>query len=93
MSTLNRPINTAKIEESISMLKQYLDADALAPLLSVLQEMTTRPDDAALVDRLFEVLNGLGILQGAVLTYAPYLGILTSERQIPDDGQPLPNHA
>ncbi len=84
MSKLSKTVDAQRIDESISMLKHYLDAKTLAPLLEVLNEMTERPEDEALLDRLSETLDGLGIMQGAVLTYAPYLAILLSEHRFTD---------
>lgn len=75
------PIKAERIEEAIAMLEQYLDTDALAPLLERLRRLAERPEDEARLQQLFETLDELGIMQGAVLTYAPYLAILLSERQ------------
>jgi hypothetical protein len=75
------PIKAARIEEAIAMLEQYLDVEAIAPLLERLRRLAERPEDEARLQQLFETLGELGIMQGAVLTYAPYLAILLSERQ------------
>jgi hypothetical protein len=75
------PIKAARIEEAIAMLEQYLDVEAIAPLLERLRRLAERPEDEARLQQLFETLDELGIMQGAVLTYAPYLAILLSERQ------------
>jgi hypothetical protein len=37
------------------------------------------PEDGALVDKLPVVFAGLGVVQGAVLTYAPAIGALISD--------------
>ncbi len=74
----------SRIDESISMLAQYLDAEELAPLLSVLRELAKNPDDGALLDRLSEVFENLGILQGAVLTYAPIIAGFLSDDPFSD---------
>jgi hypothetical protein len=75
------PIKAARIEEAIAMLEQYLDVEAIAPLLERLRRLAERPEDGARLQQLFDTLDELGIMQGAVLTYAPYLAILLSERQ------------
>ncbi len=80
-------INAARIDESIRTLEQYLDADAIAPLLERLRQLAQRPDDRARLERLFETIDGMGIMQGAALTYAPYLAILLSERQAQESEQ------
>jgi hypothetical protein len=73
MTSTDHSVDASSIEESISMLEQYLDAKELAPLLSVLRELAKNPDDGALLARLSEVVDNLGMLQGAVLTYAPII--------------------
>ena len=84
MSKLSRPIDAQRINESQLMLKQYLDAETLAPLLDVLNEMAENPEDEALLDRLSETVDSLGIMQGAVLTYAPYIALVLSEYRFID---------
>ncbi len=85
MGATIKVVNTSRIDESIEMLQQYLDVEELAPLLEVLRAKAAEPDDEAWLGRLAEVVDGLGGLQGAVLTYAPYVGILLAGVQF-DDG-------
>lgn len=61
------------------MLEQYVAADELAPLIVVLRELAEKPGDAALLARLSDAVEDLGILQGAVLTYAPAIAGLLSD--------------
>lgn len=84
MTESDHSIIGSGIDESISMLAQYLDAEELAPLLSVLRELAKKPDDRALLDRLSDVFENLGILQGAVLTYAPIIAGLLSDDPFSD---------
>jgi cytochrome c-type biogenesis protein CcmH/NrfG len=84
MTETDHSVNASRIEESISMLAQYLDAEELAPLLSVLRELAKNPDDGALLDRLSEVFENLGMLQGAVLTYAPIIAGFLSDDPFSD---------
>lgn len=86
MTENDHSINASSIEQSISMLEQYLDAEQLAPLLSVLRELAKNPDDGALVARLSEVVDNLGMLQGAVLTYAPIIAGFLSDDPFSDYG-------
>jgi hypothetical protein len=79
MTESNHSINASSIEESISMLKQYVASEELAPLFGVLRELSEKPDDSALLATLAEVVDNLGILQGAVLTYAPAIAGLLSD--------------
>lgn len=85
MGATIKVVNTSRIDESIEMLQQYLDVAEIAPLLEVLRAKAAEPDDEAWLGRLAEVVDGLGGLQGAVLTYAPYIGILLAGVQFADD--------
>lgn len=78
MSNPSRVIDARHIETSIMMLKQYVGDDDIAPLIDVLESITADPRNEALLDQLSDVFDGLGLLQGAVLTYAPYLSTLLS---------------
>jgi hypothetical protein len=84
MTESNHRIDASTIEESLSMLERYIASDKLAPLLGVLRELIEKPDDAALLARLAEVVDDLGVLQGAVLTYAPAIAGLLSDDPFSD---------
>jgi len=79
MSSPPRLINAEHIESSIAMLKRYVHDDDIAPLIDVLESIKAAPRDEALLDQLSDVFDGLGLLQGVVLTYAPYLSTLLSK--------------
>jgi|APFre7841882724_1041349.scaffolds.fasta_scaffold156509_1 hypothetical protein len=84
MTENDHSITVSSIDESISMLEQYLDAEKLAPLLSVLRELAKNRNDGALLARLSEVVDNLGMLQGAVLTYAPIIAGFLSDDPFSD---------
>lgn len=84
MTETDKSVSALEIEESISMLEQFLDAEALAPLLRVLRELSKNPDDDALLTRLAEIVDGLGMMQGAVLTYAPVIAGFLSDDPFSD---------
>jgi hypothetical protein len=84
MTGSHRPIDPSSVEESIAMLQQYLDPVEIAPLVEVLRELAGAPRDAAVMARLSDVFDGLGILQGAVLTYAPMVAGLLSDDPFAD---------
>jgi hypothetical protein len=69
-------VDLQRIETSIMMLKQYLAEDDIAPLIEVLELLAADPRNEALLGQLSDVFDGLGVLQGAVLTYAPYISIV-----------------
>ena len=76
MSSSFRAVDLQRIETSIMMLKQYLAEDDIAPLIDVLEALAADPRNKALLGQLSDVFDGLGFLQGAVLTYAPYVSIV-----------------
>ncbi|MGB5834971.1 MAG: hypothetical protein WBG92_23715 [Thiohalocapsa sp.] len=67
------------LKESISMIEQYVDSEAIIPLVGLLREMLEKPVDDVLLARLSEIVDNLGVLQGAVLTYAPAIAGLLSD--------------
>jgi hypothetical protein len=69
-------VDLYRIETSIKMLKQYLAEEDIAPLIDVLESLAADPRNEALLGQLSDVFEGLGLLQGAVLTYAPYISIV-----------------
>ena len=79
MTEADSSVSASEIEESISMLEQFLDAEALEPLLCVLRELSKNPDDDSLLARLAEIVDGLRMMQGAVLTYAPVIAGFLSD--------------
>ena len=84
MSNPPRLVDAEAIETSIIMLKRYVGEDEIAPLIDVLESIRAAPRDEALLDQLSEAFDGLGLLQGAVLTYAPYLSTLLSDNLFDD---------
>jgi len=80
MFEMDSSIDAGRVDESIDLLKQHIEEPEIKPLLEVLEAMSENPYDQALLDRLSEEFGKLGFLQGAVLTYAPYISII-----LPDD--------
>ena len=75
----NKAINVTSIESSIQLLEQYLDVEKIEPLLSALRKLCVDPESQSCFDQMADAFKALGIEQGAVLTYAPYIGILLSD--------------
>ena len=84
MFDMGGPIDAGRIDESIDLLKQHIVEPEIKPLLEVLESMSENPYDYALLDRLSEEFGKLGFLQGAVLTYAPYLAVILSDSSFDD---------
>ena len=68
-----------KIDISIQLLKQYIEDSSIEPLISALEALKQEPNNESYLTQLSETLASLGILQGAVLTYAPYISTLVSD--------------
>ncbi len=77
-----KPLNVESIETSIGMLEQYLereDIEQIEPLLAALRALAAQPDSESLFAELAAAFEAVGSRQGAVITYAPYVGILLSD--------------
>ena len=72
-------VNIERIAESIQMLEQYVQDPSIKPVISILEELKQDSDNQSLLKKLAVTLNDIGIVQGAVLTYAPYVSILVSD--------------
>ena len=73
------PVNAERVADDITMLKTYLDEEDVKPLLDSLQTLKAEPENEAAFREVLDAYNVLGIKQGAVLTYAPYLKVLLSK--------------
>ena len=78
-SRTRKPIRAESIESSIRMLEQYHGREGIEPLLDALAALQENTQDESRLDRLVAAFEALGSRQGAVLTYAPYIGILLSD--------------
>jgi len=73
------PANVERLDDDLNMLKTYLDDDRYNPLFDALEGLKAEPENEAAFQRVLDAYNDLGIYQGAVLTYAPYLIVLVSK--------------
>lgn len=83
-------INTDRLEEDISMLKNYLDEDELKPFFKALESLKAEPLSKDAFHKVVDTFNDLGLNQGAVLTYGTYLKVLLSNTLATND--PFANH-
>ncbi len=74
-----KPVRVADIDASIQMLEQHLDAEEIKSVLSALEALKAEPENESSFSQLVKAFDDLGPRQGAVLTYAPYVGILLSD--------------
>jgi hypothetical protein len=75
----HRQVNTEEVDTAIRMLETHLESGEVATLLAALQALRDAPEDYARLTDLARVFGELGASQGAVLTYAPYVGLLLSD--------------
>jgi len=77
--SVRKPVRVEAVEESINMLSEYIGGAEIDPLLSALKALQSEPENIEHLARLAREFDALGPGQGAVLTYAPYIGILMSD--------------
>jgi len=75
---MTQNIDPVKLDTSIELLKQYVKDSSIEPLISALEALKKDPDNESLFGELSDAFAALGIVQGAVLTYAPYVSSLLS---------------
>jgi hypothetical protein len=74
-----RHITAESIESAIHMLDKHVGREAIGPFLSALEALQEEPLNESLLSRMVDEFEALGPRQGAVLTYAPYIGLLLSD--------------
>ncbi len=79
---VTKDINPVRLDEAIQMLKQYLSADEIGDFVAILEALQAEPENETLQTQVQTAFNKLGPSQGAVLTYAPYVGILMSANRV-----------
>jgi hypothetical protein len=82
----DRDIDVEQLDNAIKMINTYVQDDSVRPLLSVLEEMKQDPGNKSLLQDFYNTFDDLGITQGAVLTYAPYLNYLVSDHPFGSKG-------
>jgi len=76
MPDISYNVDVKKVSVSIDMIKRYVDAVDTSGVIAVLEEMIKTPEDDSLKVKLMDSLQPLGIYQGTVLSYAPYVAVL-----------------
>ena len=78
MATMPQNINPVTLDTSVKLLRQYVNDASIEPLISAIEALKDDPSNESLFGELANAFSDLGIVQGAVLTYAPYLSSLLS---------------
>lgn len=72
-------IKAERIEEAVRMLSEHLGKEEIGPFLTALEALQEDPLNESHLSRMIDEFEALGPRQGAVLTYAPYIGLLMSD--------------
>ena len=72
-------IKAERIEEAVRMLSEHLGKEEIGPFLTSLEALQEDPLNESHLSRMIDEFEALGPRQGAVLTYAPYIGLLMSD--------------
>lgn len=81
---IKHEVRPGELEQAITMLRRHLDDADLGPFIEALEALLAKPADEARRTEVARRFSTLGIGQGAVLTYAPYLGFLLSDHPFED---------
>jgi len=71
-------ITREDVDSALHMLQQHVQDAEIAPLVSALEALKDNPQDRGRQEAVAEAFDALGIVQGAVLTYAPLLQLFVS---------------
>ena len=78
MATMPHNINSATLDTSVKLLRQHVNDVSIEPLISAIEALKNDTGNETLFAAFADAFSDLGIVQGAVLTYAPYLSSLLS---------------
>jgi hypothetical protein len=81
---IKHEVKPDELELAIGMLRSYLNDARLEPFIEALEALKSDPGNETRLIEVARLFAGLGIGQGAVLTYAPYLGFLLSDHPFAD---------
>lgn len=73
------------IDIALHMLTTHMARQDIEPLVTALETLRTEPQNESFREKVVETFNDLGVLQGAALTYAPYLCVFLSDDPFADD--------
>lgn len=76
---VKKDIDVSEIDLTIEMLETYLGDEDLSPLVSALEALKADPTNEENLVQVADAFELLGPRQGAILTYAPYVGILLTD--------------
>lgn len=74
-----KAIRVDELKDGVNMLREYIGDDDLEPLIAAMESIVKEPDNTSHLTKMLSEFQALGPRQGAVLTYAPYIGILMTD--------------
>ncbi len=78
----SKPINLSSIDHSIQMIEQNIEGEAIDVLVAALKALRATPEDRSCLGQLVTAFDAIETQQGAVLTHAPYVGVLLTDDAI-----------
>ena len=84
MFNMEQTIDPMKIHDSIEALNKFITDNSITQLISALEDLEKEPGNASLLAKVSAALNDIGVMKGAVLTYAPYVWLMLSEDPFDD---------
>ena len=78
MTKIAENVDVGKINASIEGLRAFVKDESIDPLITLLEALKEDPNNESLLLQLSDTFKALGIIQGAVITYAPYISLLLS---------------
>lgn len=79
MKNKEQPVHAADIDLALNMLTTYMDMQDIKLLVTALETLKTDTENQTYQAQVIDAFNDLGVMQGAALTYAPYLNIFVSD--------------
>jgi hypothetical protein len=78
MAKMTRKVDPVELEASIESIRQYVKDSSIEPFIAAIEALKKDPGNEILFSEFSDAFGELGIAQGAVLTYAPYMSVLLS---------------
>lgn len=82
---ITKKIDVEEIETAIKLLNTYVNDGSIDPVVLALEALIKDPDNEALITGLLDSLDSIGVMKGAVLSYAPYIALLVSNGLFEDE--------
>ena len=84
MAKMPKRVDIAMLDDSIEAIAQYVQGEGVKSLLTALESFKKEPQNEVFFEQFVERFYALGIAQGSVLNYAPYLSVLLSNELFDD---------